>query len=132
MRERNIQSEILLAIGARPDCTLFRNNTGMAWTGEVVRRTPNTITLQNPRPLHAGLCKGSSDLIGWRRLVITPEMVGLTVAQFLALEVKTDRGRATEEQRNFLRVVAESGGAGAVVRSVAEAVACVDGFNFCE
>lgn len=69
-----------------------------------------------------GLCKGSSDLIGWRVLTITPDMVGQTVAQFVALEAKTDTGRVSLDQRNFLDVVERAGGLAVVVRSADQAV----------
>jgi hypothetical protein len=55
-----------------------------------------------------GLCKGSSDLIGLRSLEITPELVGLRLAQFVALEVKAAQGvpspRAAEEAEQLLGV----------------------------
>ena len=35
-----------------------------------------------------GLSIGSSDLIGWRSVEVTPEMVGKRVAIFAAVEVK--------------------------------------------
>ena len=69
-----------------------------------------------------GLCKGSSDLIGWRSLTITPDMVGQTVAVFAAIEVK-DRGAPTPEQLHFIAQVQAAGGLAGVARTVAEAEA---------
>ena len=69
-----------------------------------------------------GLCKGSSDLIGWRSLTITPDMVGQTVAVFAAIEVK-DRGTPTPEQLHFIAQVQAAGGLAGVARTVAEAEA---------
>ena len=59
---------------------------------------------------------GTSDLIGWRSRVITPDMVGQTIAQFVAIEVK-DRGRATPEQLTWLDAVTRAGGLAGVARS---------------
>lgn len=105
-------------LGAR----LFRQNTGMGWVGKPIKKTPQQLTLQNPRPLHAGLCTGSSDLIGWTPVVVTPDMVGKTVAIFTAIEAKTANVRATAQQENFLRVVREHGGIGAVCYTPGEVV----------
>lgn len=97
----------------------------MAWVGTVVSRTPTTITLKNYRPLHAGLHIGSGDLLGWRTIVVTPEMVGTKISQFVSIEVKspnarTDRKRA-EDQKNWRDAVNAAGGVGVQVTSVAEA-----------
>jgi hypothetical protein len=122
MREKSIQSQIFAAIGSRPDVRLFRNNVGVAWQGEVTRLPNGDVLIRNPRRVVYGLCEGSSDLIGFRRLTIGPQHVGQQVAQFVALEVKAAKGLATPEQRNFLRVVQDSGGAGGVARGVDEAL----------
>jgi hypothetical protein len=95
---------------------LFRNNVGTGWCGDVTRLADGSVLIRNPRPLHAGLCKGSSDLIGFRPLVITAEHLGTTIAQFAAVEVKTARGRVSQPQQQFLTVVAERGGLGIVAR----------------
>lgn len=110
--EMAVLRRILDACG-RGAVRLFRNNTGALEdkTGRVVRY---------------GLCKGSSDLIGWRTVEVTPDMVGRKVAVFLALEVK-DRGRLTAEQAQFLQVVRESGGIAAEVRSVEDAERALNG-----
>lgn len=122
MAERDITAPLLKEaskLGAR----LFRQNTGLGWVGEIVRKTGQSLLLKNPRPLHAGLCVGSSDVIGWTPRVITPEMVGQTVAVFTAIEVKTKGITVTEPQKKFVQAVQEAGGIAGIARSVDEAVA---------
>lgn len=101
---------------------LFRQNVGMAWTGDIVERTPRRIVLENYRPLHCGLVEGSSDAIGLTPIVITQDMVGSTVAVFTAIEVKTKTGRVSEKQKKFIAFVKQFGGIAGVARSPDEAV----------
>jgi hypothetical protein len=107
MSEQRIQQEIRLAV-SHGDTKLFRNNTG-------------TLKDANGRPVQFGLCKGSADLIGWKRVTITPEMVGSTVAVFLSIEVKTATGRLRPEQQQWLDAVQAAGGIAGVARSVSDA-----------
>lgn len=118
--ERDIQSQILLHI-ARGEVRLFRLNTGVGWTGEVIARSANTITLRNPRPLHSGMVTGGSDLIGWRSITITPNIVGQRVAVFSAIEVKSATGRVSNEQQAFIDAVNDAGGYAGVARSIEDA-----------
>lgn len=105
---------------------LFRNNVGTGWVGKSIfiktptkmTLNPGTVVVMNARPLNAGLCVGSSDLIGFKRVTITPEMVGQTVALFAVMETKDTRGRVSPEQQNFLNMVTEAGGIARVVRKV--------------
>ena len=117
--ERRIQSEILLAL-AEHGLSGWRQNVGTAWAGDVQRLKDGSVLIRNPRPIHAGLCKGSSDIIGLRPLVVTPEMIGQTIAQFAAIEVKNARGRLTDDQKRFQDFVAAKGGLAVVARSVAD------------
>ncbi len=110
--EHEIQQRIRLACG-RGAVRLWRNNTG-------------ALVDQQGRFVRFGLCKGSSDLIGLRSLEVTPEMVGRRLAQFVALEIKTESGTVSTEQRAFLRLVQQLGGLGAVCRSIAQAHAVLD------
>ena len=105
--EHEIQQRIRLACG-RGAVRLWRNNTG-------------ALVDQQGRFVRFGLCKGSSDLIGLRSLEITTELVGLRLAQFVALEIKTAQGVLRPEQQAFLRLVQQLGGVAAVCRSVEEA-----------
>ena len=107
--EHEIQQRIRLACG-RGAVRLWRNNTG-------------ALVDQQGRFVRFGLCKGSSDLIGLRSFVVTPEMVGQRIAQFVALEIKTDSGAVSPEQKAFLQLVRQLGGLGAVCRSIEQAQA---------
>ena len=107
MTEQQIQQEIRIACGTGP-VRLFRNNTG-------------TLRDQHGRPVQFGLCKGSADLIGWRTVTVTPEMVGQRIAVFTSIEVKTPTGRLRPEQQQWLDAVQAAGGIAGVARSVEEA-----------
>lgn len=74
-----------------------------------------------------GLCKGSSDLIGWLPITITPSMVGHRVAVFLAVEAKAEDGRTTQEQTAFLAAVQRAGGVALVARDVETTVERLSG-----
>lgn len=124
MGEQKILKEILLkfsSIGGR----VFRNNVGTGWVGKsvfinktsTIKVNPRDVVLRHARPLHSGLCKGSSDLIGWMPVTITKEMVGKKVAVFTAIEIKTSKVRITEEQQNFIDKVNEDGGISFIARS---------------
>jgi hypothetical protein len=106
--ELAVQNDIRLAVG-RGDIRLWRNNTG-------------ALKDPNGRLVRYGLCKGSSDLIGYRTITITPDMVGQQLAVFAAIEVK-DCGAPTPEQLHFIAQVKAAGGLAGVARSVADAQA---------
>ena len=124
MSEHEIQQRILLACGSGI-ARLWRNNVGTSWAGQATKITPGNIravaaalrpgdvVVRQARPLHAGLCVGSSDLIGYRQVD--------GVAQFVALEVKSATGRPTKEQSQFIDHINGAGGVAGIVRSVADA-----------
>lgn len=106
---------------------IFRQNTGFGWVGNKffkppmetsVRVTPQDVVIKNARPLHAGLCKGSSDLIGWTIKTITSDMVGSKVAVFTAIECKTLGFKASPEQVAFINAVQKAGGIGKIIYSL--------------
>jgi hypothetical protein len=97
------------------DVILWRNNVGTGYTGRVIHKTTNSITLADPRVITFGLCVGSSDLIG-----ITP------AGQFVALEVKTKNGRPTKEQQNYIDVIKKRGGLAGVARTETEALQIIN------
>lgn len=108
--ETELQQRIRLALGTRSDLRLFRNQVG---------QLPDPRT---GRPVQFGLARGSADLIGWRTVTITPNMVGTRIAVFTSLEVKTPTGRLTPAQHNWLGAVRQAGGIAGVARSVADSL----------
>lgn len=121
MKEKEIQNDILRAHGARPDVRLFRQNVGQAWVGELVDKRGPYVTLKNARPFYAGLCVGSSDIVGIKEVEITADMVGQKIGVFTAIEVKQPRGYPSKEQRAFLAMVEGMGGLAGVARSADDA-----------
>jgi hypothetical protein len=115
--ETDLQQRIRLALGTQHDLRLFRNQVG---------QLPDPRT---GRPVQFGLARGSADLIGWRTIVITPDMVGQRLAVFTSIEVKTATGRLTPAQQNWLGAVRGAGGIAGVARSVADAftITSIDG-----
>lgn len=111
MRESDIQAEVMIAL-SRAGCVVWRNNVAQAWVGEYARTRTGDVLIKNARPLHAGLCVGSSDVIG-----IAPD------GRFLAVEVKSKRGTVTDDQHRFIEAVIRAGGVAGVARSAGEAVA---------
>ena len=89
---------------------LYRNNCGV-------------LRDQRGVPVRYGLQPGSADLIGWRTITITPEMVGQQVAVFTSIEVKSATGRLRPEQRQWMEAVQAAGGIAGVARSVEDAQA---------
>jgi hypothetical protein len=109
-QETDLQQRIRLALGLLPDLRLWRNNSG---------KLPDPRT---GRWVQFGVASpGGSDLIGYRSVTITPDMVGQRVAIFTAIEVKTATGRPTPAQQHFIDHIRAAGGIAAIVRSVAEA-----------
>lgn len=107
--ETDLQQRIRLALGTHPNARLFRNQVG---------------SLPDPRTgrlVTFGLARGSADLIGWRTITITPDMVGTQLAVFTSIEVKTPNGRIRPEQEAWLGAVRAAGGIAGIARSVCDA-----------
>jgi hypothetical protein len=123
--ERDAKAEIRLALGRRGDLRLFNNPVGEAWQGRS-SMAGRTLTLEHARRIAFGLAPGSCDLIGWRTVTVTPDMVGQTVAIFTGVETKSARGRAVEDQRNFIAVLRRAGGIAGLARTPEQAKTLLD------
>lgn len=135
MKEQDILRSIMrLSTGA---VRLFRNNIGVFWTGRIERIgkggmtavAPGDVVIRSARPVSCGLQEGSGDLIGWRSVVVTPDMVGQRLAVFVSIEVKSERGRVRESQENWASVVDGFGGIAIVARSVESVEKVLTGIN---
>jgi len=119
MTESELQAYILRTAGSLPHVRLFRNQVGEGYVGKALR-DPEGVFLHDARHVRMGLFPGSGDLIGWRTLLVTPEMVGKPIAQFLSIEVKTPTGRVRPDQTNWLTQVNLAGGHAIIARSVSD------------
>ena len=126
--ETALMKELQIAassLGAR----LFRQNVGLAWIGkaERVQRArsvvvqPGDVVIRKARPFKVGIA-GMSDLGGWVPVVITPDMVGATVAVYAQVEVK-DGARVTGEQTRWIDAVRRSGGLAGIARNISDLAA---------
>lgn len=100
MKESALQDRIRLALGSVPGLVLWRNNCGTA----EIRGYKVKFGVANP---------GGADLIG------------LWNGRFIAIEIKTETGRQSEDQRRFQELVTAKGGEYVILRSVEDARAWV-------
>lgn len=98
-REQNIQKLIMLEL-SKAGCIIWRNNIGSYTTadGAFIRYGVGGV--------------GGSDLIG----------VHKPTGRFLAIEVKTSKGRPSAAQLNFIQQVIASGGIAGIARSPEDAL----------
>ena len=80
--ETIIQNKIMLALSSA-GATMWRNAVAYAWVGKVIHKTDTEVTLSGAYPIQAGLCVGSSDLIGLKTITVTADMVGQQIAVLL-------------------------------------------------
>jgi hypothetical protein len=101
VRETAIVGAIKEALALEPGLLISRNNTGSLYD-------------RHGRPVRFGLGRGSADL------------VGCLDGRYIALEVKTPKGKTSGWQDAWLQSVRDAGGFACVVRSVFEARAAVE------
>lgn len=103
--ESELKNRIRAILGFRMDIRIFNNASGF----------------DKQRKVHYGMGIGSSDLIGFKFKTITQKDVGKSVAQFVAIEIKSQKGQPTAEQLAFIRTVRRFGGLSGIARTVREA-----------
>ena len=120
MKETPVLRYIMKAIGCLPWLRIWRNNTGLLWSGqEVIKVTkaqaiklnPGDIVLKQAYPVRFGLT-GSADLLG----IMAPD------GRFIALEVKQTKGKQSKEQKCFEDMITAMGGVYIVAHSPEEAL----------
>lgn len=129
VKETNIQNKIRNEV-SNGDVRVFRNNVGQAWSGKAEHvKYPRKefvnagdVILRNARPVKYGLLNGSSDLIGFKKTLITDDMVGKEIAVFVSIEVKTPSGKVSEDQKDWLEFIEYFGGIAGVATNTEEAL----------
>lgn len=102
---------------------LFRNHRGKAWQGKAIFNKRKKIAIiENPRFFEFGLYPGAGDLIGWKEVVITPDMVGKKIAVFTSVEVKSLNDRMSPAQNKWHDIVRQSGGISKIAKEQKDGV----------
>ena len=129
-KETNLQNKIRVGIQDQIGSNIrtYRNNTGEAWQGKSYRTKLGHVVIENPQRVKYGLKKGSSDLIGIYQIEITPEMVGKKIGIFTAIEIKTEKGVVSKEQKDFINTITKLGGIAGTARSVEDAVGLINDY----
>lgn len=104
--EAFVQFEILKAWGAHPRLRVARVNTGVGWFND---SGPCRKTDHGARPVKFNP-PGTADIVG----LIAP------TGQLLMVEVKSETGRQSDDQKRMQRVVTAMGGVYILARSVAD------------
>ena len=111
--ETRLQNQIRLAVSANcENVTLYRNHTG-------------ALRDNRGKFVQFGLSPGSPDLVGYKKIRITEEMVGQDLAVFIGIEIKTPGENARDDQQHWLDRLEKHGGIASVVHSEAEAITCL-------
>jgi len=136
MKESNVTREIWREVGM-VSC-LFRVNSGQAWVGAgpPKRFQDGSVLLTQGRPIALGFSgpdtkpvAGVGDMIGWTPVVVTPDMVGQTVAVFTSIEAKASTGgKKGAKQLPWADLVRRAGGIAGFARSGAEALGIVKSY----
>lgn len=105
---------------------LLQNSIGLGWVGRLLREYRSSggkrIYEIEGQPIRFGLGTGTLDLVGWRPVKITADMVGMTIAQYAEVDAKTQGyRRMSAEQKNRARAIREAGGFAGVAMRVPEA-----------
>ena len=104
MREAEVQNQIRLALD--PYAVMFRVNSGK-------------VRMSDGRYFDTGVPNGYSDLSGFRK----------SDGKAVFIEVKNEKGRLRESQKQFLKVMSQYDVLAGVARSPEEAIKIVEGKN---
>ena len=118
--ESEVQQEVQIK-AMHYGCNLMRNNCGCLLddTGRPVRYGLGNVSKKHQEKI------ASSDLIGITKVVVTQEMVGMTLGIFTAVEVKKEAWNPNKKldkretaQNNFINWVRSMGGIAGFANSV--------------
>jgi len=122
---KKLQRDILALQSQIPHVRLFPNDVKYAWVGNKVCDKPKGfITLSGAHPFKTGLTEGASDLIGWTTIYLAP--FG-NKAIITAIEIKTGKGKLTQQQKRFLEKVKDVGGFAGVARCTQDVFDIIQG-----
>jgi len=105
------------------NCRVWKNQVGLACDYDSTKRMIYYLCEKSKadelfykiRKIKFGL-KGSPDIIGIKKIKITPDMVGKEIGIFCGYEAKTGNSKQTKEQKMFEKMINRMKGIYAVIR----------------
>lgn len=151
--ETQTQREIWLALGT--DCRLFRVNTGRGYisnasdrpkrlsandrgtayiNGKTIQLKAGDVIIHKGRPVALGMAfadgspvVGTTDLIGYTIVKITPDMVGKSLPVYTAVDAKQEGGgRVSKDQQNYVEQINRVNGIAGIADSAQSARAIIN------
>jgi hypothetical protein len=139
--EASVQKTIWAGL-ALAGTVMFRANSGKAWMSNlgprgVHRVDGGTMMIQAARPIALGLAMvngdtvpGLTDLVGYTKVTITPDMVGRVMPVFTVIDAKeSGGGTKLKHQKEFIARVQADGGIGGFASSLQQATEIVDAWK---
>lgn len=139
-RENIVRKKIELAISADASNLILSNPSGVGVVGQVMNKnfaqTGDPAIVRGARWMAFGLgvkpnqpkkkgqeqtSGGFADKVGFHKVKITEEMIGMELPVFLNLEIKDEKGKVSELQQKRIDFVLSNGGLAGVARNVEEA-----------
>lgn len=107
-------------LATRSDVVLDSNASGMAYVGKLIKHNGSSVVLGFARRMSFGVFSpGGPDMIGIKTIIISKDMVGQKIGQFVGVEIKKpEGGRLTVEQAEVIGMINMRGGLSGVVTSV--------------
>lgn len=93
--------------------------------GIKVFNNPVGVAVYDKHHVSYGLRKGFTDQVGWRPMVVTPEMVGHKIAVFVGIEWKEDGKYPQPEQKKVMQILHQDGAITGVARKPKDALQIV-------
>ena len=114
-------------LGLKPNQRRFFIDAGYAWKADKkntiwvkkpgpVFLNPGDMVLRHPQRFNGGP-EGWFDAVGWDSVVITPDMMGQTIAVFCGDELKSKNDRLRSLQKLLGTILQKMGGVWTVVRA---------------
>jgi hypothetical protein len=119
-----IRTSISMATNGR--VVTWRTNAGSFWGGKVISNDGHYLLLEHPTKIE-GLPEGFPDVIAAIPIMITPEMVGQTIAIAGFIEVKAEGDTVKPKQRDFIALMKAIGARAGVAWSKEDALQIIGG-----
>lgn len=121
MKEKTVRGLVREHITQKYQCGLFPNPVGKGYVGKCVSFKNGVAVIENARIVDFGLFPGSPDDVGWRSIIVTPDLVGKRIAIAVGFEYKKKKGQRRKKQKDTIKKMQEWGCIAAFIEGIDDA-----------